>query len=126
MNWTSKEIRKIKSVISASNVYFFFRKLKSEHGLCYRTPTEDGNIYIIVLDPQKEFFSTLLHEAFHVIYPESKEREIRKFERNLVKSLSQRQILDILEFFVVNSQFLTKNKMEDILDEAKNKNKNPW
>ena len=63
MSVVKRELKKIHSVISSDKVFFHFKKLRGQHGLCYRTPiSETDNRFVIVIDPKKEFFS--LH---HVI-----------------------------------------------------------
>jgi hypothetical protein len=74
---------------------FHFDRLRMLHGKIYidRFPTD------VYLHPSGTFFTTLIHEAIHYIYPEWSESKVLKYESKVVCSLSDRQIKNIIKKF---------------------------
>lgn len=74
---------------------FTFKRMK------YTAGTIDGwdrhGKVIITLNPKCDVVSTIVHEYLHYRHPKTCESSIRKLEKKLMNSLSDRQVKNILK-----------------------------
>ena len=55
---------------------------------------------LIIADPRYDVIATIIHECLHVLYPDAKEKSIKKMERLCVRHLTRRQAETILYYTV--------------------------
>lgn len=103
----TKILKKIKVFITQPNVKFAIANLpiRINHGYCITS--SGSNKIIIIIDPKKEFFATLIHECLHGLFPTYKEKQIKTVENQIMSKITQKQVLDILQCFCTNAKFLT-------------------
>ena len=74
-----------------------FKKLRVNRGFIDLSVEEVRGEARLVLDPQDNIISTLIHEILHYEYPEKNESWVIKKEYEIVKKLSAKQISNILK-----------------------------
>lgn len=60
------------------------------------------SIDCIFLDYRDDIFSTLIHECLHYLYPNHKEKQIRRLEARFMKTIESTRVKNILHRFAVN------------------------
>ena len=109
-------LRKIRDFIKRKDVQFLLCKVTDpdEHGFCLIGKDPRLGI-IVVLDPNKEFLATLIHECVHGIYPQYKEKKVLSIESYIMKNASPIQFKNILFCFASHGKLLPKGTtIEDI------------
>jgi hypothetical protein len=112
----SNNYKKIKNFICKKNVVFIITPIrnKNEHGLCLSTKDSKSKI-IIIIDPRKEFLSTLIHECLHGVYPSYSESKIKRIEKVIVNKSTSLQFKNFLLFFCLNAKLLRSETSVDDL-----------
>ena len=88
-----KFVRELYKLFRDKPNIFHVKKLKAARGYCH-LETER-----IELDYRDEIISTLLHEAIHFLYPQMPEEQVLKNEHDLINTLTERQIRNIIKRF---------------------------
>lgn len=110
-------LNSIKKFIKNKNVRFLIAKIDdpTEHGFCLVSKDKTLET-IIILDPEKEFLATLIHECLHGIYNDYSESRILKIESQIVKKLSSAQFKNLLLHFGKHAKVMNKGtKVKDIM-----------
>lgn len=110
-------INKIKKFIKQKRVRFLIGAINNpaEHGLCLISKEKDDDI-IIVLDPEKEFLATLIHECLHGIHPTYTEKKILSLENCVMKGATSNQFKSILFCFGKHAKLLPRGVIvEDVV-----------
>ena len=95
-------LKRIQRFIKKPNVRFLIHEIPitNEHGFCL-TSSSSRDPILIILDPNKEFIPTLIHECLHGMYPKYKERRIRSLERFIMNRITASQVVELLRVFSV-------------------------
>ena len=104
-------LHQVLKIIQSDNTKFCLLKIRKNycHGYCIFFKMENSPI-IIILDPRKEFISTLVHECLHGAYQTLSETKISKLERKIMENITKTEILNLLDTFNKKAKFTKFSK----------------